>query len=281
MTTPAAGVLESDGTSPYITESVTTGRSLIDTSHFATTGIYAAAIQNITTVQPLWGGYLNPTGTIGTPSGAGPWTTTITALANTGGFIPGKTITFTAGVGTFNTNTVTIVSVDSATQITVSSTGGTIPTAGAITNVKVSTTGALTLLANTTYMFEQMLYLTTGVTSHTTSLGFGGTVGVSSIWHQTDSGTSAVSGTIQSSGSSGISTIAWTTLAGGVIEAATTAAQTAWRTKGIIRTTTSGTLIPQITFSAAPGAPNSLSPTSFFRITPVGSNTLYNIGAWA
>ena len=126
-----------------------------------------------------------------------------------------------------------------------------------------------------------MLYLTTGVTSHTTALGFGGTVGVSSIWHQTDSGLTGVSGTIQASGTSGLSTIAWTTLAGGVIEAATTVAQTAWRTKGVIRTTTSGTLIPQITFSAAPTAPNSLSPTSFFRITPIGKDTFYNIGAWA
>ena len=281
LTTPAAGVIESDGTIPYITESTTTGRSIIDTSFLATTGIYAAPIQNITTAQPLWGGYLAPSGTVGTPTGTGPWTATITTMANTGGFVPGKTITYTAGVGTFNTNTVTIVSVDSATQITVSATGGTIPTAGAITNIKVATTGAISLLASTSYMFEQMLYLTTGVTSHQTSLGFGGNVGVSSIWFQTDSVLTAVSGTIQNSSASGLSTVAFTTLAGGLIEAATTAANTAWRTKGIIRTTTAGTLIPQITFSAAPGAPNSLSPTSFFRITPIGSSTFYTVGAWA
>lgn len=281
LTTPAAGVIESDGTTPYITESTTLGRSIIDTSHMATTGIYSATLQNIITAQPLWGGYTNPSGTLGTPTGTGPWTVVITALATTGGFIPGKTITVTAGTGTFNTNTVTIVSVDSATQITVSATGGTIPTAGTVTNVKINTTGALTLAANTTYIFEQMLYLTTGVTSHQTSLGFSGTVGVSSVWFQTDSGLTAVSGTIQASGTSGLSTVAFTTLAGGLIEAATTAANTAWRTKGIIRTTTSGTLIPQITFSAAPGAPNSMSPTSFFRITPIGSSSFYTVGAWA
>ena len=281
LTSPAAGVIESDGTAPYITESVTTGRSLIDTSFIATNGVYAAPLLSATSAQPLWGGFTSATGTLGTPTGTGPWTVVVTGMSATGGFIPGKTITATAGTGSFNTNTVTIVSVDSATQITVSATGGTIPTAGTVTVVKVSTTGALTLLANTAYTFEQMLYVTTGATSHTTAIGFSGTVGVGSIWHQTDSALTGVSGTIQASGSSGLSTIAWTTLAGGVVEATTTAAQTAWRTKGMLRTTTSGTIIPQITFSAAPTAPNSLSATSFFRITPIGSNTLYNIGAWA
>ena len=281
LTSPAAGVIESDGTAPYITESVTTGRSLIDTSFIATNGVYAAPLLSATSAQPLWGGFTSATGTLGTPTGTGPWTVVVTGMSATGGFIPGKTITATAGTGSFNTNTVTIVSVDSATQITVSATGGTIPTAGTVTVVKVSTTGALTLLANTAYTFEQMLYVTTGATSHTTAIGFSGTVGVGSIWHQTDSALTGVSGTIQNSGSSGLSTIAWTTLAGGVVEATTTAAQTAWRTKGMLRTTTSGTIIPQITFSAAPTAPNSLSATSFFRITPIGSNTLYNIGAWA
>jgi hypothetical protein len=281
LTTPAAGVIESDGANIYFTGSTTLGRNHIDTSMIATTGIYAAPLQNITTAQALWGGYVSATGTLGAPTGTGPWTVVVTGMSFTGGFIPGKTITSTAGTGSFNTNTVTISSVDSATQITVSATGGTTPTAGTVTNITTTTTGALSLPANTSYMFEQMLYVTTGATSHTTAIGFGGNVGVSSIWHQTDSGLTAVSGTIQASGTSGLSTIAWTTLAGGVAEAATTATNTAWRTKGLIRTTTSGTIIPQITFSAAPGTPISLSPTSFFRITPIGSNSFYTIGAWA
>ena len=282
LTTPTAGVIESDGTTPYITESVTIGRSLIDTSHFATNGPFNAPLLNSTAIQPLWGAFVSATGTIGTPSGTGPWTTTITLMSATGGFAPGKRIVATAGTGSFNTNTVTIVSVDSATQITVSSTGGTIPTAGTVTNVTLQTTGALTLAANTTYVFEEILYTNTGATSHTTSLGFGGTVGVSSILFSVDSGLVGTPGTIQSSGTSGLSNVTFNTLVGGVIEAATTAAQNIWRMKGIIRTTTAGTIIPQLTFSAAPGgAPNSLAPGSYFRITPIGSSTLYNLGAWA
>ena len=282
LTTPAAGVIESDGITPYFTESATSGRSILDISHVATTGFYAAPLLSALTAQPLWGAYTSATGTIGTPSGTGPWTTTITGMSFTGGFVPGKTITFVAGTGTFNTNTVTITSVDSATQITVSSTGGTIPTAGTVTNVKVATTGALTLLANTIYVFEQLLYVTTGATSHTTAIGFGGTIGVSSIMHTTQTeSTGAVSGNIQVSGSSAMQSTYFTTLAGGVVSSAGTALQTAFRTRGAIRTSTSGTLIPQITFSAAPTAPNSLSPISFFKITPIGSSTAYTVGAWA
>jgi hypothetical protein len=78
-------------------------------------------------------GVISVTGTIGTVSGAGPFTATITGMASTAGLIPGQTITSTAGTGNFGSGVVTVVSVASATSITISST--LTFTAGTVTNI--------------------------------------------------------------------------------------------------------------------------------------------------
>jgi hypothetical protein len=86
---------------------------------------------------------ISTTGTVGAVTGSGttgsPWSTTITGMTTTNGIEVGNQIIATAGTGSLGSGgTVEVVSVDSATQITVSKVGGTIPTAGTITDVKLT-----------------------------------------------------------------------------------------------------------------------------------------------
>lgn len=279
LTTPAAGAMEYAGTSLYFTANSTSGRGVVPSTLFATNGIYNAPILSATTAQPLFGGFTSGTGTLGTPTGTGPWTVVITGMSATGGFIPGKTITATAGTGSFNTNTVTIVSVDSATQITVSATGGTIPTAGTVTNVKVSTTGALTLPASTTYQFEALLKWTITTTAGTVSFSL---VGAGTATFQTTGvffnsiATDATSPTTATTRG-----MYFTAATGGVATNTLTGTNPVIFVKGTFTTNASGTIIPTFTWNTtAPGA-STLTAGSYINITPIASLGTYNSGAWA
>ena len=78
-------------------------------------------------------GTVSTTGTIGTVSGAGPFTATITGMSATAGIVPGSIITATAGTGNFGSGVMSVASVVSNTSITVSST--LTFTAGTVTNI--------------------------------------------------------------------------------------------------------------------------------------------------
>ena len=91
---------------------------------------------------------VSTTGTVGTISGTGPWTATITGMSSTTGLIVGSAIAATAGSGTlFGGGGVAVVaSIVSATSITYTVTGGTTPTAGTVT--AITTTGATDITAD-------------------------------------------------------------------------------------------------------------------------------------
>lgn len=101
-------------------------------------------------------------GTVGVVSGAGPWTTTITLTsvgATTAGIQVGHKITATASVGSLGVGGVcTVTSINSATQIAVTVTGGTTPTTGTITDINFGT-GKLSTSTDT---------IVTAITSGTT-----------------------------------------------------------------------------------------------------------------
>jgi hypothetical protein len=91
-------------------------------------------------------GTVSATGTVGSISGSGPWTATITNMAATAGLIPGSAITATNGTGSLGGGgTYIITSVINRNSVTFTATGGTTPTAGTITNIQ--TTGATNLTA--------------------------------------------------------------------------------------------------------------------------------------
>ena len=86
----------------------------------------------------------------------------------------------------------------------------------------------------------------------------------------------AVSGTLATP-----QNVYWTAATGGVMNATNTLASSYFRVKGIVRVNASGTVIPAITFSAAPGGTNTVGINSFITFTPIGTNTATSIGAWA
>lgn len=135
---------------------------------------------------------------------------------------------------------------------------------------------SFTAAAATTYLFEGFVYLATGTVSHTVTFNFGGTATYTSAAFYAEFLNVAAGGTPTSP----VSTF-WTSQTGGVISPASTVASKAFWVKGALRINTGGTVIPQITFSAAPGGTNQTSTNSFFSMIPIGSNTFGSIGSWA
>ena len=142
----------------------------------------------------------------------------------------------------------------------------------------------VTLSASTVYEFELMVAYSksAGTTSHTFSMGFGGTASVNNIGYYViakNNATSftnlATSDTVQAF----IQTASATALTGGNTSAALFLLQLI---KGTVSINAGGTFIPQYTLSAAPGGAYSTAIGSYIRIAPVsasGSNT--SVGAWA
>ena len=83
---------------------------------------------------------ISTTGTVGSISGAGPFTATITGMSTTAGLTVGDTITATAGTGTLGGGAAvfTVLTIPGNTSITYTATGGTTPTAGTVTNVTLT-----------------------------------------------------------------------------------------------------------------------------------------------
>jgi len=83
---------------------------------------------------------ISTTGTVGSISGAGPFTATITGMSTTTGLAIGDVITATAGTGTLGggAGVRTVATIPGNTSITFTSTGGTTPTAGTVTNVTLT-----------------------------------------------------------------------------------------------------------------------------------------------
>jgi hypothetical protein len=129
--------------------------------------------------------------------------------------------------------------------------------------------------ANTTYFFEGQYLLQTGTVSHTTSILFNG----SSVTRP-DFEFSTVS---WSQSGANVATRAqdtnfFITIAGGAVNSASTATNLIITFKGIFRTYDVGTIIPSISFSAAPGSTNYCLRGSYFSFYPLGSSTIDKVG---
>jgi hypothetical protein len=154
-----------------------------------------------------------------------------------------------------------------------------------------NTTGAqsllgvgVTLSANTVYEFEIEVGFvkTAGATSHTISLGFGGTATVNNIFHSVvslfNSGTNPM--LINASQTLGyITTTAATVVTGAGANASIVFALFV---KGTVSINAGGTFIPQYTLSAAPGGAYSAVAGSYIRINPLSaSGAATNVGTWS
>jgi hypothetical protein len=92
--------------------------------------------------------YFSTTGTIGTISGTGPFTATISGMSSTDGIYVGQTISATTGTGNLGSGTVTVISIISTSSITISSTAALV--AGTITNIADTSGYSLVTLTSTT-----------------------------------------------------------------------------------------------------------------------------------
>lgn len=137
----------------------------------------------------------------------------------------------------------------------------------------------LTVAAATTYEIDMLFSVSTaGATSNSLGIGFGGTATLTSIAYQVEASQNATSAATLTSGSQAfIATAANTAVTTAV---ATATFRNIW-VKGLVRVNASGTFIPQLTFSAATGAVPVVAANSYIKMTPIGTNTVTTIGAWA
>jgi hypothetical protein len=147
------------------------------------------------------------------------------------------------------------------------------------------TTGGVTVAAATAYFFEGWLLATrtAGTTSHTTGIIFAGTATISSLefladWRTGDANAAAAVNKFRST--TGAGSLPTTEL---VVKAASTSAteDIDVEVRGIARINAAGTFIPQFKYSATPGGTPTIKRGSYFRMWPVGDNTVTTVGTWA
>ena len=133
----------------------------------------------------------------------------------------------------------------------------------------------ITLQASTTYMFEGQYLLTTGITTHTTSMSFVLTTATMTncTWTVLTTMPSALN-----TATAGNSTAIFNSVTGGVLNATSVSPNTMIIFKGIMRVNNAGTLVPNIAFSAAPGVTCSTLVGSYIKFYPIGANTIDKVG---
>jgi hypothetical protein len=135
------------------------------------------------------------------------------------------------------------------------------------------TNGAVTLASNTAYWFECVGSLTSlSATSGTYSVGFGGTASITRLRCSAISNKGAVTPVACL-----LTNI--TSTASTAVVAANTTTTGSFRLRGKLLTDTGGTLIPSIGNSIE--ARPIVGVDSFFRIVPIGADTVQSVGNWS
>jgi hypothetical protein len=143
----------------------------------------------------------------------------------------------------------------------------------------VPSSGAVSLAANTAYFIEGLYVIAPAINFNAESVrtlfALSGTI--NSIRYIADSTTGPQSATLAIKRTQVTAATAST-----VTDAAPGGAATNYtiHLRGIVRTNTAGTLTPQFQFTGTPGSAPIVQANSFFRIVPMGSSTVTNLGAW-
>jgi hypothetical protein len=138
-----------------------------------------------------------------------------------------------------------------------------------------TTNGAVTVKAGTTYYFE-CFYSLTAMSATSGSFGFaiGGTATLTSL-NWTSAAIKATTGTTAAT----LQTTFNTTAANTTIVTASTQTGGSARITGTIRVNAAGTIIPQVSLGQAAAAV--VGANSYFRIIPIGTNTVTSVGNWS
>lgn len=133
-----------------------------------------------------------------------------------------------------------------------------------------------TMAANSTYRVTGRYLINTGTVSHTTAMAWSTAATISSFEYTTSLSSAAANATTTAQ-----TTCHVTGVAAKVLNAASTAARTIIEFDGIIVTTTGGSIVPQIQFSAAPGGTNQMLRGSYVSFERLGSDAVTVAGGWA
>jgi hypothetical protein len=116
--------------SSYVVHTYTLHGSRPITAASRTNGLATVTFSNV----------IAASGTVGSITGSGPWSASITSMSSTSGFYVGGTFTATSGTGTIygGSPTKVVITAVTSTSITYSVTGGTTPTAGTVSNISLS-----------------------------------------------------------------------------------------------------------------------------------------------
>jgi hypothetical protein len=158
-------------------------------------------------------------------------------------------------------------------------TGANVATVQSIFNVGV------TLSASTVYEFEYSAILTkiAGTTSHTFSIGFGGTATLNNLIYvgTTANKDGSVPPFITTTSLNAIASNSTANLT--LVSGITSATESIFLAiKGTVSINAGGTFIPQYTLSAAPGGAYSTLTGSYIKINPLSaSGAATNVGTWS
>jgi hypothetical protein len=138
-----------------------------------------------------------------------------------------------------------------------------------------STATSCALDANSTYEFEGLFMSINGTTSHGLNMEFAAVSGATIRWTSIGS---KVTFTAQATAFRHVMTNTFNTARN--VTTASTVGGNVVRVKGVIITTTAGSLQPRVAQTAASGS-FVVQIGTFFKVRRVGSDTLTNTGEWA
>ena len=143
----------------------------------------------------------------------------------------------------------------------------------------------VTLSSATRYYIEMVWAAskTSGTTSHTSSISFGGTATVTDIGVWIQAGGISQSTLFDTTNDNSYQYYLQTTSAS-MLNGASTNASTVrqWRISGTVNINVGGTFIPQVTFSSAPGGVYTVAVGTYMYVYPIGaSGSNVSVGTWA
>ena len=171
--------------------------------------------------------------------------------------------------GTGVTPTIQVICPSSATALT----------SGATAQNVFSPVGfdTITVQAATTYMFDGVYIIkTTGATTHIISMSFALTTATITNCSWTTMSYPLAAPPVTPIRAQDTNFFA--AVAGGNVNTTNATAYNVVKFEGIMRVNAAGNVVPQITFSAAPGGTNTLEIGSYLRFYPIGSNTIDSVG---
>ena len=136
----------------------------------------------------------------------------------------------------------------------------------------------ITVQASTTYMFDGVYIIkTTGATSHIISMSFALTTATitncswTTIAYALGTPLPVISTRAQDANF-------FAAVAGGNVNTTNSTTHNVVKFEGVMRINDAGSVVPEITFSAAPGGTNTLEIGSYLRFYPIGSNVINAVG---